>query len=342
MFQFKGWIVISVYLLSLAALIITILHYHQNPVIFFIQNSSVLFFFILALLISRFLHIDKLKNYLIREDFLEINRNLQKEVDERKLVEQELQKMKDELEIRVNERTKELANTYYELVMKLKESQRKEEQVKASLREKNILLQEIYHRVNNNLQIILSMFRLQDFNIKNKEVRNILRSSQNRVRSMALIHEQLYRSENLMDVNFSKYIEHLETHLYSSFHIDPDEIIFKQDIKDVELTINSAIPCGLIANELISNCLKHAFPGTQGKIFVSMTGKDNNYTLLIEDNGVGLPKNFDLEDSANLGLQLVSILVDQIHGKLEISGEKGTSIKITFQTTGKKAELISK
>ena len=342
LFQFKAWTVISIYILSLAAFMITTLHYHHNPTIFFVQNISVLFFFILALLISRFQHIEKLKNYLIQKDFLEINQNLRTEVDERKIIELELQKMKDELEGRVNERTKELANTYYELVIKLNESRKNEEQVKASLREKNILLQEIYHRVNNNLQIILSMFKLQQYNIKSDEVRNVLQSSQNRIRSMALIHEQLYRSENLMDVNFSKYIENLVMHLYSSFHFDPDKVVFEQNIKDVELTINSAIPCGLIANELISNCLKHAFPENQGKFSVSMSGDDRNYTLLIEDDGIGFSENFDLENPANLGLQLVGILVDQMHGKLDISGEKGTSIKITFKTPENKAKLISK
>ena len=341
LFQFKGWTVILIYALSLVAFIITTLHYHHNPAVFFVKNISILFFFILTFIISRFLHIEKIKNYLIRKDFGEINKNLQTEVDERKTIELELQKMKDELEARVNERTKELANTYYELVMKLKESQKKEEQIKASLQEKNILLQEIYHRVNNNFQIILSMFRMQEYNIKNEKVKNVIRTSQNRIRSMALIHEQLYRSENLMDVNFSQYMENLIMHLYSSFHIDPDKIVFEKHIKGVELTINYAIPCGLIANELISNCLKHAFPERQGKISVSMSAENKDYTFIVSDNGIGLPENFDLENPENLGLQLVSILVDQIHGKLEISGVKGTKIKIFFEKPDKKAELIS-
>ncbi len=140
------------------------------------------------------------------------------------------------------------------------ERKRAEDQIRASLNEKEILLQEVHHRVKNNMQIISSLFNLQSGHIKDKQAFEIFKSSQNRVRSMALIHERFYQSDDMARVDFAEYAQNLTSHLFSSHGINPGAIKLNVNIKDVFLDIKTAIPCGLIINELVSNYLKHAFP----------------------------------------------------------------------------------
>jgi PAS domain S-box-containing protein len=214
------------------------------------------------------------------------------------------------------------------------EKKRAADQIKASLKEKEVLLQEVHHRVKNNMQIISSLFNLQSGRIKDKQAFEIFKSSQNRVRSMALIHERLYQSKDLTRVDFAEYSQSLATHLFSSYGINPDVIKFYINIKDVFLDINTAIPCSLIINELVSNSLKYAFPGNKkGEIKIAANPPNKNEVeLIVSDNGVGLPKKMDFRKTDSLGLHLVNLLAeDQLHGNIKLDRTKGTSFHIRFK-----------
>ena len=209
-----------------------------------------------------------------------------------------------------------------------------EEQLKASLKEKEVLLQEIHHRVKNNMQIISSLFNLQSRLIKDNKMAEIFKSCQNRVRSMALIHEKLYKSEDFARVNLAEYVELLSTHLLRSYGINPDVIQINIDIKDIFLDINTAIPCSLIINELVSNSLKHAFPGDKkGKINITIHSLNKKEVeLIVSDDGVGLPEDVDFRGKESLGLHMVNILAnDQLHGSIKLDRNKGTSFRIQFR-----------
>jgi PAS domain S-box-containing protein len=208
-----------------------------------------------------------------------------------------------------------------------------EEKLKASLVEKEVLLREIHHRVKNNLQIISSLLNLQSRHIEDEPALDMFQESRNRVRSMALVHEKLYRSDDLAKVDFCEYIQSLGRHLFMSYGINSTVIDLDVSVKDVFLDINTSIPCGLIINELISNSLKHAFSGRkQGKIYVGLQPEKNGkYKLVVRDDGVGLPKGLDVTQTESLGLQLVTMLVDQLQGILRIDNDKGTSYEIVFK-----------
>jgi two-component sensor histidine kinase/putative methionine-R-sulfoxide reductase with GAF domain len=211
--------------------------------------------------------------------------------------------------------------------------QRAEEEIKLSLREKEVLLKEIHHRVKNNLQIITSLLNLQSAQLKDPESLTLFRESQYRVRSMALIHEKLYQSKDLARVDFDSYIRDLMVYLFRSYAANPDQIRMNIQTHEIYLGIDTAIPCGLIISELVTNTLKYAFPdGRRGELLVSLgPADDDELTLLVKDNGIGLPKDFDWRESDSLGLQLVNTLSAQLHGKIQVDGEGGTSFKITFR-----------
>jgi PAS domain S-box-containing protein len=207
-----------------------------------------------------------------------------------------------------------------------------EKRLKASLVEKDLLLREIHHRVKNNLQIISSLLNLQSRHIEDEFALDMFQESRNRVRSMALVHEKLYRSDDLAKVDFCEYIQSLGRHLFMSYSINSTVVDLEVNVNDVFLDINTSIPCGLIVNELISNSLKHAFSGRkQGKIRVVLKSENNGkYLLAVSDNGVGLPKGLDVTQTESLGLQLVTMLVEQLQGTLHIKNDKGTSFEIVF------------
>lgn len=219
---------------------------------------------------------------------------------------------------------------------------RAEEQIKESLREKEVLLKEIHHRVKNNMQIISSLLNLQSRYIKGKKALEMFQNSQARIRAMALVHEKLYRSQDLARINFVEYIQDLIKQLIRLHGINPTKIKFNIKIKDVFLDINRAIPCSLIINELVSNSLKHGFPasvktaagrpnGRKGKIDIDFyLGKDNKLLLKIRDNGIGLPDKIDFKNTKTLGLQLVTTLVEQLGGTIEVDTKRGTTFKIKF------------
>jgi PAS domain S-box-containing protein len=207
-----------------------------------------------------------------------------------------------------------------------------EASIRASLEEKEILLREIHHRVKNNMQVIISLLNLQGRNISDPVALEMLRDSQRRIHSMALVHEKLYQSKDFSRINVASYVQGLVAHVFHSYQADSSRIAFEPEIEDISLDINTMIPCGLIINELVSNALKHAFPqGTSGRVRVSLKkAKNGKYELTVADDGAGLPKGFDFEKAETLGLQLVVMLVDQLDGTLTRLKGKGTAFRIEF------------
>ncbi|MHC0066234.1 PAS domain S-box protein [Nostoc sp. UIC 10890] len=212
------------------------------------------------------------------------------------------------------------------------EQKQAKEKIKASLKEKEVLLKEIHHRVKNNLGIVSSLLQMQCRRTEDPVVRAILRDSQNRIASIALVHEKLYRSEDLADIDFAQYIPDLTTHLFDSYNVNSSQIQLNIQVDNASLDIETAIPCGLIINELVSNALKYAFVGNRGgEIEVKFYQElESILILIIRDNGIGLPENFDRKKAKTLGITLVQGLVKQLRGKLEIDSQQGTQFKITF------------
>ncbi len=219
-----------------------------------------------------------------------------------------------------------------QLQAEVTERKKEHKKVIAALKEKEVLLKEIHHRVKNNMQVISSILNLQSRHIKDKHALKMFEDSQNRIKSMALVHEKLYESENLAGIDFAEYIRSMTSYLFSLYKIG-QAIGLNIDIKDILLDVNTAIPCGLIINELISNSLKYAFPeGIVGEICIQLfSDKDDKFTLIVKDNGIGFPKDLDFRETESLGMQLVIMLVEQLEGTIELDKSKGTNFKITFE-----------
>ena len=248
-----------------------------------------------------------------------------------------LEKSRDELEQRVAERTAELAKINAALHKEIAERKRAEETISASLQEKEILLNEVHHRVKNNLQIISSLLYLQSRKISDQETLDLFRESQNRVKSMALIHEKLYQSENLANINISEYIRSLTNYLFHAYQARGCGIELIADIEEVLLDIEQAIPCGLIINELVSNSLKYAFPEERGgrieiSLFAGRTNGSATVTMMVRDDGIGISEGIDYLKTSSLGLQLVTSLTKQLNGSIELNRENGTAFKIVFDS----------
>ncbi|AEG18394.1 PAS domain S-box protein [Methanobacterium paludis] len=212
------------------------------------------------------------------------------------------------------------------------ERKKGEKLVKKSLKEKELLLMEIHHRVKNNLMVISSLLNMQSRQIKDKEVLSLLKDSQSRARSMALIHEKLY-SSNLKQINFGEYIQDFTEELFKTYSTNPN-VTLKMDVEDRMLDINTSIPLGLIVNELISNSLKYAFASEdKGTVTVKFHKKNDTYTLTVGDDGVGIPDNIDCLNTESLGMKLVTSLTEQLDGELKIDTTKGTCFNISFRET---------
>lgn len=221
-------------------------------------------------------------------------------------------------------------------VMNITERVQAEEQLKSALEEKEILLKEVHHRVKNNLQVISSLLYLQSQYIKDQKSFEIMEESQNRIRSMVLVHEQLYQSEDLSKINFGEYIRKLVADLFRSYGASPDRIVFTLDIEDILLGIDTAIPGGLIIHELVANSLKHAFPGNaRGEVSIIFQTEGDNLRLTVSDNGVGLPKDLDFRNTDSMGLQLVRTLARQLEGTIKIASDGGTEFTVTFALSPK-------
>lgn len=218
---------------------------------------------------------------------------------------------------------------YVGMARDVTERKRAEDKILASLHEKEILLREIHHRVKNNLQIIASLLYLQSINITDTFTLDILRESRSRVKSMALIHEKLYRSEDLALIPFATYLKSLIDNLKEAYGVSDETVTIGVTITppDLSLSIETGIPCGLIINELISNSLKHAFKdGRKGVITIAMTqGGTHDYTMIISDNGVGFPRDVDFKKTSSLGLQLVNNLVLQLEGDISLDCSSGST-----------------
>jgi two-component sensor histidine kinase len=210
---------------------------------------------------------------------------------------------------------------------------RSEQIVRASLREKEVLLKEIHHRVKNNLQVISSLLNLQARYLPDPAARAIFSQSQNRVQSIALVHERLYESADLSHVNFAKYVVILLDNIFDTYGATNRGISKVIDIGDANLTVDVAVPCGLIVNEVVTNALKHAFPeGRKGTVKVSLReGPDQTLDLTIEDDGVGIPPGIDPRNTVSLGLDLVTTFAEQLNAEVEIAREGGTSFRFRFR-----------
>jgi PAS domain S-box-containing protein len=210
-----------------------------------------------------------------------------------------------------------------------------DERIKASLKEKEVLLKEIHHRVKNNMQIMASLLRLQSEGIKDKHLLDLFNESQNRIKSMALIHEDLYQGKDLARIDFDQYTRKLTGRLMKSFGVDPNRIITSTNIDNVFLGVDTAIPCGLIINELFTNSMKYAFPldkfkDKKGQVRIDCHSNNAEYTLVFSDNGVGLPEDIDFHKAETMGLDLIRTLVGQLGGNIELNRNNGTEFTITF------------
>jgi two-component sensor histidine kinase len=214
------------------------------------------------------------------------------------------------------------------------ERKKAEEQIEKSLKEKEVLLREVYHRVKNNMQIITSLLNLQSRYARDGAYREMFRESHNRIKSMSLVHEKLYQSKDLSTIDFKEYIKDIAKGLFLSYGANKGKIALVMDINNISIDINTAIPCGLIINELVTNSLKHAFPGgKEGEIKISIHSmNENTIELVVGDNGTGISGDVDFRTTESLGLQLVTMLAEnQLHGEIILDRSKGTEFTITFK-----------
>ena len=219
-------------------------------------------------------------------------------------------------------------------IVDISDRKQKEQKIEAALEEKNILLGEIHHRVKNNLQVVHSLLDLQACQIEDENLLNILRDSQNRIHAMALIHQTLYQSKNFARIDFSDVLNTLVPTLIESYGINEEKTKYSVQAIPVLLSINAAIPCGLIVNELVANALKHAFPdGNEGTITISLAQVDDQVELRISDDGVGIPDELNVETAETLGLQLITLLAAQLGAKLSLHRAKPTEFRLTFSAS---------
>ncbi len=245
--------------------------------------------------------------------------------------EEALRKTRDELEERVRERTSELQKSNTLLIKEILERRYVENELKQSIAEKDVLLKEIHHRVKNNLQIISSLLNLQSRKLKDEKALAFFVESNNRIRSIATLHEQLYRSKDLSRIDFSAHIRNMTNHLLRSYGVGGDCIRVKIDSEQIYLDINTAIPLGLIVNELVSNAIKHGFDGIEkGEIKIEFRRSRDKYTLGVSNNGNRFPSGLDLANSTTLGLELVSSLTKQLKGVVTMTTGDVTEFRLEF------------
>jgi hypothetical protein len=256
------------------------------------------------------------------------------DVTKAKEQEEELKKTKDELEMRVVERTKELLKINKALQEEVIERKRTNDKLKTALKEKDVLLKEVHHRVKNNLQVISSLINLQSYQVKDESVLNFYSQTRNRIKSMALVHEKLYMSDDLSSINFEEYLKDLVKNIYETFKTETSDFNIKIDVEKIYMPIDIAISLALIINELASNSFKYAFPDNRkGDIYISLKKQgEGKFILIAGDNGVGFSKKIDFTNTETLGLRLVDILVSQLDGTISINNSNGAEFTITLQT----------
>jgi two-component sensor histidine kinase/FixJ family two-component response regulator len=257
----------------------------------------------------------------------------------------EHKRTEEELERRVRDRTAELARANRVLEIEVAERKRAEERLKASLREKEVLLRELHHRVKNNLQVICSLLNLQSKYVDDRRALEMFKECQGRVRSMAMIHQRLCQSADLARIDLGCHIRDLAAGLFRSYGTGPEQVALEVEVENAALGLDTLVPCTLIVHELVSNALKHAFPdGRTGMVAIGLrplqaeadaettpAPQNRSFKLVVRDNGRGLPADVDLRTAPTLGLQLVSALADQLEGVLDVSRDGGTSVALTFR-----------
>ena len=233
-------------------------------------------------------------------------------ITERKRAEEEIHLLNATLEQRVRDRTQELEQAT--------------ETIRASLDEKIVLLREIHHRVKNNLQILISLLNLQSRTINDPQIKEALKESTQRILAMSMVHEKLYSGSDLAHIDFISYLSSLAKSQVDFYRLGPAKVTLEITGENIMLDINTAIPLGLVMNELLSNSLKHAFPGDRkGMIRIDARETEGRLDISLADDGVGLPEGFDYTTSQSLGLRLVHILIEQLSGTIELKKEKGTT-----------------
>jgi len=221
---------------------------------------------------------------------------------------------------------------YIAVITDVTERKQMEGQLRASLREKEVLLREIHHRVKNNFQVISSFLSLQSRFIEAPQLHAIFQECQNRIYAMALVHQHLYQAENLASIDFGTYLDSLAASLLRSYGVDPQRIQFTSTAEHVFLSVDTAVPCGLLVNELLSNALKHAFPpGQAGHLWVTLRrAADGQLRLTVRDDGVGLPEGVDVQTTSSFGMRLVGLLAQQLRATVALERHPGTSVTLTF------------
>lgn len=219
-----------------------------------------------------------------------------------------------------------------EIATDITERKTYEEKLMASLNEKELLLKEIHHRVKNSMQVISSLLSLQSNKVEDEHYRELFNESIERIKAMALIHDELYLSEDLAKIRFDGYINDITDNMFETYNVNSHRVKLKKDVEAVSFGINTAIPCGLMINELISNSLKHAFPDDrEGEIKVSLNLKgEDTVELIVSDNGIGFPEDLDFRNTDSLGMTLINALAGQLRGTIELSMEHSTEFKVTF------------
>ncbi|MDP1803406.1 MAG: PAS domain S-box protein [Bacteroidota bacterium] len=229
-----------------------------------------------------------------------------------------------------NEKIVEVSGIAHNITDKKIDHQR----VEQSLKEKDVLLKEVHHRVKNNMQIISSILNLQSSYVTDNYTLALLKESQNRIKTMAYIHESLYQNKSFTSVNFSEYIQTLSKNIIQSYVLSSEKVELILNLEKINLNLDVSIPAGLIVNELITNAIKHAFPGAKkGSIYLNLKSENNYIQLEVKDNGVGIPPGIDHNNTNTLGLQLVNTLMDQLDGEIKFKSEKdeGTEVLIKFK-----------
>jgi PAS domain S-box-containing protein len=264
-----------------------------------------------------------------------------RDITDRKENEAKLRCYREHLEDMVEERTKTLEKMNKMLQNEVDAHEKAEKEILASLEEKEVLLREIHHRVNNNMQIISSLLNIQSNYTDDPETNHVLRDSRNRIRSMAMIHEKLYISNKLSKIDFSGYVKSITSNLLQNPEVNPDLIKINVDVDEFSIGMETAVPMGLIINELVTNSIEHAFPQGEGNINLNLHKNGETFILTVRDNGLGLPEGLDPKKVKTLGLSLVNSLVEQLNGSMEVEVEHGTTFKISFKELkyAKRAEI---
>ncbi len=260
------------------------------------------------------------------------------------VTERNLKRIRKQIEREVVSRVKELKSmnevlkeSNQALIDEIAQRRKAERMINTALDEKNILIGEIHHRVKNNLQIIISLLNLQKRYFDDERIREVFLTTVNRIRSIGMIHEKLYKAQDLANTDIAEYIDDLSHYLIHSFAEKGNDIILRVDVEKIYLDLNRSILCGLIINELVSNSMKHAFggmtgkkAGTQNQIVIRLIIQDEDLVLIVRDNGKGISPDIDVGNVESLGMKIITTLVKQLKGRIEFKNDRGTEVKISF------------